>query len=85
MVAESLTQVNALWHIRENILLAQAVEGLNVKHDISIPISTEHGVDSLKVEKLEHYKSPVALQMMRAVKRALDRHRLMNPGRVFRV
>ena len=85
MVAESLTQANALWHIRENIPLAQAVEGLNVKHDISIPISAEHGVDSLKVEKLEHFKSPVALQMMRAVKLALDRHRLMNSGRVFRV
>jgi len=85
VVAESLTQANALWHIRANIAVAQAVEGLNVKHDISMPISAEHAVDSLKVEKLEHYKSPVALQMMGAVKLALDRHRLMNPGRVVRV
>jgi FAD/FMN-containing dehydrogenase len=156
VVAESLSQASALWHIRENIPLAQAVEGLNVKHDISIPIpriasfvretdallrqalpgvrlvnfghlgdgnlhynvqapegederlflerneeqinalvfdsvarfggsiSAEHGIGSLKVDKLAHYKSPVALEMMRAIKRGLDPHELMNPGRVVR-
>ena len=156
VVAENLTQVHQLWHIRENIPLAQAEEGLNIKHDISIAvsripafvastdamlnreipgvrlvnfghlgdgnlhynvqapeggdmaaflrdheeqvntivydavgrfdgsISAEHGVGSLKVDKLEHHKSPVALGMMRAVKRALDPHNLMNPGRVIR-
>ncbi|MEY3445420.1 MAG: hypothetical protein RIR45_175, partial [Pseudomonadota bacterium] len=35
VVAESLTQARALWHIRESIPLAQAQEGLNIKHDIS--------------------------------------------------
>jgi FAD/FMN-containing dehydrogenase len=39
VVAESLTQARQLWQIRENIPLAQAQEGLNVKHDISVPIS----------------------------------------------
>ncbi len=39
VVAESLAQANQLWHIRESIPLAQAEEGLNVKHDISVPIS----------------------------------------------
>jgi FAD/FMN-containing dehydrogenase len=39
VVAESLTQVHNLWHIRESIPLAQAEEGLNIKHDISVPIS----------------------------------------------
>ena len=48
-------------------------------------ISAEHGVGSLKVDKLEHHKSPVALAMMRAIKRALDPQNLMNPGRVLRV
>jgi FAD/FMN-containing dehydrogenase len=48
-------------------------------------ISAEHGVGSLKVEKLEKYKSPVALTLMRSVKLALDPHKLMNPGRVIRV
>jgi len=48
-------------------------------------ISAEHGVGSMKVDKLEHHKSAVALTMMRAIKRALDPTNLMNPGRVVRV
>ncbi|MBX3610922.1 MAG: FAD-binding oxidoreductase [Hydrogenophaga sp.] len=39
VVAESIAQAHGLWHIRENIPLAQAQEGLNIKHDISIPVS----------------------------------------------
>ena len=156
VVAESMAQAHALWHIRESIPLAQAEEGLNIKHDISISvsripefvhetdalllknfpgarlityghlgdgnlhynvqapenddaarflneeedpinalvyecvdryngsISAEHGVGSLKVDKLEHHKSPVALGMMRAIKQGLDPENLMNPGRVLR-
>jgi FAD/FMN-containing dehydrogenase len=156
VVAENLTQAHQLWHIRESIPLAQAEEGLNIKHDISLPvsaipefcrvtdallqrelpgvrmvnfghlgdgnlhynvqappggeaaaflleneervntlvydslvryggsISAEHGVGSLKVDKLEQHKSPVALAMMRSIKRALDPANLMNPGRVLR-
>ena len=39
VVAESLSQARNLWHIRESITLAQAEEGLNIKHDISLPVS----------------------------------------------
>lgn len=39
VVAENLAQAHQLWHIRESIPLAQAEEGLNIKHDISIPVS----------------------------------------------
>ena len=39
VVAENIAQARALWHIRESIPLAQAEEGLNIKHDISIPVS----------------------------------------------
>ncbi|MDD2918276.1 FAD-binding oxidoreductase [Rhodoferax sp.] len=39
VVAENLTQAHSLWHIRESIPLAQALEGLNIKHDISVPVS----------------------------------------------
>ena len=39
VVAENLTQAHQLWHIRESIPLAQVEEGLNIKHDISIPVS----------------------------------------------
>jgi FAD/FMN-containing dehydrogenase len=39
VVAENIAQAHNLWHIRESITLAQAEEGLNIKHDISIPVS----------------------------------------------
>ena len=39
VVAENLSQAHNLWHIRESVPLAQAEEGLNIKHDISVPIS----------------------------------------------
>jgi len=155
VVAESLQQAHQLWHIRESIPLAQAEEGLNIKHDISIPvsripafcaetdallqreipgvrlvnfghlgdgnlhynvqataqgdpatflreqearvntlvfdqvhrfggsISAEHGVGSLKADKLVQYKDPVALGLMRNIKQALDPHNILNPGRVL--
>ena len=155
VVAESLAQAKQLWHMRESIPLAQAEEGLNIKHDISVPvsripafcqetdallqreipgvrlvnfghlgdgnlhynvqapegtdgplflksyeekvnslvfdavkryhgsISAEHGVGSLKVGKLPHYKDPVALALMRQIKQSLDPLNLLNPGRVI--
>ncbi len=39
VVAENIAQSKALWHIRESIPLAQADEGPNIKHDISIAVS----------------------------------------------
>ena len=39
VVAESIAQGQQLWQIRESIPLAQALEGPNVKHDVSIPVS----------------------------------------------
>jgi len=39
VVAESIAQAKGLWHVRESIPLAQAEEGLNIKHDISIAAS----------------------------------------------
>ena len=157
VVAENISQARALWHIRESIPLAQAQEGLNIKHDISIAvsripdfvretdtalalvfpgvrlvnyghlgdgnlhynvqapadsdaeaflrdqekpinalvyaavdryngsISAEHGIGSLKRDRLEQHKSPVALGLMREIKKALDPHNTMNPGRVVRI
>jgi FAD/FMN-containing dehydrogenase len=46
-------------------------------------ISAEHGIGALKREELAQRKSPVALQMMRAIKQALDPRGLMNPGRML--
>lgn len=42
-VASSLRQVGELWALREHIPLAQAREGLNIKHDIAVPISRMSG------------------------------------------
>ena len=154
-VAESQAQSNALWHLRESIPLAQAEEGLNIKHDIALPvsriptfvastdaalrqafagvrlvnfghlgdgnlhynvqapegvvadeflaaheaavnalvydavlahggsISAEHGIGALKREELAKRKSPVALALMRSIKRALDPENRLSPGRVL--
>ena len=39
VIAENLAQSRALWQLRESVPLAQAEEGLNIKHDISVPVS----------------------------------------------
>jgi|APLow6443716910_1056828.scaffolds.fasta_scaffold38260_1 FAD/FMN-containing dehydrogenase len=46
-------------------------------------ISAEHGIGRLKRDELAWRKSPVEMDMMRAVKRALDPEGRMNPGRVL--
>ena len=48
-------------------------------------ISAEHGIGVLKREELARRKPPVAMQLMRAVKHALDPQGLLNPGRVLDV
>ncbi len=45
--------------------------------------SAEHGVGALKRDELSQRKSPVALQLMRAIKSALDPQGVMNPGRML--
>ena len=39
IIADSLQKAKHLWHIRESITMAQAMEGLNIKNDISLPVS----------------------------------------------
>jgi FAD/FMN-containing dehydrogenase len=46
-------------------------------------ISAEHGIGQSKKELLRQYRSPVELDMMRAVKKALDPDALFNPGKVL--
>jgi FAD/FMN-containing dehydrogenase len=154
VVATSIAQSRALWAIREHIPLAQAADGKNIKHDISLPVSSipdfiertdsalqaafpgcqvvcfghlgdgnlhyniappegighdsflahqdavnrivhdsvaamngsisaEHGVGALKRDELPRYKPAVELDMMRAIKAALDPLGIMNPGKIL--
>ena len=154
VVANSIEQSLGLWRLREHIPLAQAAAGKNIKHDISLPVSSiadfiaattpqldqafpgcqlvcfghlgdgnlhynvappdgisnedflanqdavnrvvhdsvmrfggsisaEHGIGALKRDELAHYKSAVELNMMRAIKAALDPLNIMNPGKIL--
>jgi D-lactate dehydrogenase (cytochrome) len=153
-IANSISQTNNCWALRESISSAQAKEGKNIKHDISLPISAvaefvddtnacienafpgsrmvtfghlgdgnlhfnvsppmaisqevflnhqaeinrivhdkthqyggsisaEHGIGTLKKQELIRYKSPVELQLMHAIKQALDPNNIMNPGKIL--
>jgi D-lactate dehydrogenase (cytochrome) len=46
-------------------------------------VSAEHGVGLLKIDEMARYKSGVELDLMHAVKQALDPRGLMNPGKVL--
>ncbi len=46
-------------------------------------ISAEHGLGALKREEISRYKSALELDLMRRIKRTLDPHGLMNPGKVL--
>ncbi|NBB82980.1 MAG: FAD-binding protein [Alphaproteobacteria bacterium] len=60
--------------------VAEAVHDIAV--DLGGSISAEHGIGLLKRAELARRKDPVALDLMRAVKQAVDPKGLMNPGKV---
>ena len=71
-----------------NIFLAREPVIKRALHDMVSEFggsfSAEHGIGRLKVEELEHYASPVEIDLMRAVKKALDPNGVLNPGKVLR-
>ena len=46
-------------------------------------ISAEHGVGVMKRDILPDYKDPVALELMRSLKKTLDPNGILNPGKVL--
>jgi FAD/FMN-containing dehydrogenase len=46
-------------------------------------ISAEHGIGQLRRDELQRLKSPIALDLMRRVKAAIDPDGRFNPGKVF--
>ncbi|WP_146344425.1 FAD-binding oxidoreductase [Phaeobacter marinintestinus] len=53
-------------------------------HEMDGSVSAEHGVGRLKTADLERYGDPVGVEVMRAIKAALDPIGIMNPGAVLR-
>jgi D-lactate dehydrogenase (cytochrome) len=66
----------ARWHDVNDV-----VHGIVLKHHGSI--SAEHGIGVLKRDELAHVKDPVALDLMRTLKRSLDPLNILNPGKVL--
>ena len=64
------------WHDVNHV-----VHGLVGKYDGSI--SAEHGIGVMKREELPDVKDPVALDLMRMLKRSLDPNGILNPGKVL--
>jgi FAD/FMN-containing dehydrogenase len=154
VVATSAAQAQKLWALRENLTEAQALDGKQVKHDVSVPIShiaefidaaraelenefpgvrvvnfghvgdgnlhfnvapplgmdeeafmqemrtvnrivhdttvrhggsisAEHGLGVYKRDEILRYKSPLEMDLMRSIKRAIDPLGIMNPGKVL--
>jgi len=74
---------------QRSAFFAKAPELNRAMHDFTQAyggsISAEHGIGQLKREALAHYKDPVALQTMLAIKRALDPRGIMNPNKVVSI
>ncbi len=52
-IAQNLEQAKQMWALRENISEAQAREGLNVKHDVSLPVSSIPGFLDVNLPRLQ--------------------------------
>ncbi|WP_138423801.1 FAD-binding oxidoreductase [Maritimibacter alexandrii] len=63
------------------VRLSEAMEGLVA--DMRGSFSAEHGVGLYKLGSMERHKNPVALDVMRSIKSALDPKGILNPGKVI--
>ena len=69
------------WGTRKAPAISRFVHDL--VHEFGGSISAEHGIGQMKRDELERLTDPVRLDVLRAVKRALDPHRLFNPGKLM--
>jgi FAD/FMN-containing dehydrogenase len=46
-------------------------------------ISAEHGIGTMKKDHLSRFADPIEIELMGTVKRALDPHNILNPGKVI--
>ena len=63
--------------------MSAAVHG--IVRELSGSISAEHGVGRMKRDEIAATKSPVEIEMMKTLKRALDPKGILNPGKVVKV
>jgi FAD/FMN-containing dehydrogenase len=81
--------INTSPQIDRETLLAKKADIHHGMHELIAryrgSISAEHGIGKLKASELAHYKNPVAIEVMRSIKQALDPHGIMNPGKVLLV
>lgn len=68
------------WEENEGKQVSRFVHDL--VNDWSGSISAEHGIGQMKRDELGRLGDPVALEIMRNIKRALDPHCLLNPGKL---
>jgi FAD/FMN-containing dehydrogenase len=55
----------------------------DIAHSFGGSISAEHGLGRMKREEILRYKSPLEMELMRALKATLDPKGIMNPGKLF--
>jgi FAD/FMN-containing dehydrogenase len=70
----------AAWHARCEAFDAEAYALVG---RFAGSVSAEHGIGLLKREHLHHTRSAAQVELMRAIKRALDPRGLFNPGKIF--
>ena len=78
---------NLHYNVGPETLLARRAEVNRIVYhavaELGGSISAEHGLGQLKRDDIRHHKAPLEMELMRALKKALDPSGLMNPGKLL--
>jgi FAD/FMN-containing dehydrogenase len=78
---------NLHYNVGPEALLARRAEVNRIVYhavaELGGSISAEHGLGQLKRDDIRHHKAPLELELMRALKKAVDPNGLMNPGKLL--